>query len=287
MNPCMFKTLIALLIFSGSLSAQFSLDSIFRSSQLYAVNPWISIPLIAAGGYGGQQRLLSLQDKPNLTASDFAGLDSDDISWFDRVALTRDVDRHKQAVIQSDYFFNTGQLLPFGLFIWKKYRRDWFDITLMYLEAQATQGLFYGFAPFGPTAVNRFRPSVYYDELSFESRSDGNERNSMFSGHVSVSATGFYFFARMIDDYNPDLTGTQRALIYTAATLPSLVNGWLRIKGLKHYPSDVLVGLGVGAISGIGIPSIHKWWKKRHRSRLVLQPVYGGGAGGLVLNLRY
>lgn len=276
-----------LLLLSGSLSAQWRLDSIFRSSDLYAVNPLVSVPAIALGGYGSQQRLISLQDKPDLTPEELNALDPASVGAFDRVALRQDVDKHKQAIIQSDYFFNTGQLLPFGLFIWKKYRRDWFDISLMYLEAQVAQGLFYGFAPFGPTAVDRYRPRVYYDALPVDSRTYGNERNSMFSGHVSTTATGFYFFARMIDDYNPQLTGTQRALIYTGATLPSLAAGWLRVRGLKHYPTDVLVGLGVGAISGIGVPSLHKWWKQRHRSRLVLQPVYAGGATGLVFQLRY
>ena len=284
----MFRILLLLLVFSTSLSAQFRLDSIFRSSERYAVNPLVSLPAIALGGWGSQQRLLSLQDKPELTPAEIAALDPNDVNRFDRIALRRDVDRHKQAIIESDYFFNAGQVLPFGLFIWKKYRRDWFDITMMYLESQVTQGLFYGFAPFGPTSVDRYRPRVYYvNELPVESRRDGNQRNSMFSGHVSTAATGFYFFARMLDDYNPQFTGTQRALLYTAATLPSVYAGWLRVKGLKHYPTDVFVGLGVGALSGIGVPSVHKWWKQRHRSRLSLRPVYGSGAGGLVLNLRY
>ena len=283
----MLRLLVAFLLLSTSLSAQLSVDSLFRSSRLYAVHPAVSLPIIVGGGYAARQRLLSLQDKPKLTAADFAALDPNDVKGIDRVALSRDLDRHKQAIIQSDYIFNTGQWLPFGLFIWKKYRRDWFDISLMYLESQVAQGLFYGYAPFGPTAVDRFRPSVYYDQLSQESRSDGNERNSMFSGHVSTAATGFYFFARMIDDYNPQFTGGQRALIYTGATLPSLLMGWLRIKALKHYPTDVFVGLGVGALSGIGVPSVHKWWKKRHRSRLALQPVYAPGAGGFSLVLHY
>lgn len=283
----MIRILALLFLFGGTLSAQFRLDSIFRSSEQYAVNPWVSVPAIAVGAYASQERLASLIHKEDLTDAELAALDRNDVNRFDRVAVTRDVDRHKQAIIQSDYFFNTGKWLPFGLFIWKKYRRDWFDITLMYLESQVTQGLFYGYAPFGPTGVDRYRPRVYYEAIPLEDRRDGNQRNSMFSGHVSTTATGFYFFARMIDDYNPDFTGGQRALLYTAATLPSVATGWLRVKGLKHYPSDVLIGLGVGAVSGIGVPSLHKWWKQRHRSRLSLQPVYGSGAGGLVLNLRY
>ena len=254
---------------------------------MYAVNPLISIPLIAGGGIASQERLLSLQDKPPIPESVIIGLSKDDVKGIDHIALTRNHDKHKQAVIQSDYFFNTGQLLPFGLFFWKKYRRDWFDISLMYLEAQVTQGLFYGFAPFGPTIVDRYRPLTYYTETPPSTLTDGNNRNSMYSGHVSTMSTGFYFMARMIDDYNPQLTGGQRVLLYTGATLPSLYGGWLRIQGLKHFPTDVLIGLGVGAFSGLVIPSAHKYWKRRHSSSMTLRPVYGGGAGGVAFTLRY
>ena len=288
--------LLAVLICCSCLmqAQQQSLDTttltyrLFRSSERYAVNPLVSVPLIVGGAIGSQRRLLFLQDKTEITASELALLDPDDVPGIDRIALRRNFDAHKEALIQSDYFFNTGQWAPFGLFLWKKYRRDWFDISLMYLEAQVTQGLFYGFAPFGPTSVDRYRPTVYYDEGNPDSRVDGNNKNSLFSGHVSTMSTGFYFMARMIDDYNPQLSGAQRALIYTGFTLPSLVGGWLRIKGLKHYPTDVAVGLGVGAISGIGVPSLHKWWKQRHpRSRMSLRPVYGGGAAGLAFGLQY
>lgn len=282
------------LLFVTSLAAQSDTTRLkwyesFRSSQRYAVNPWVSVPLIAGTAYLSQQRLLSLQDKPPLDVAFIESLRKQDINSFDRIAVRRDYDKHKQALIESDYLFNTGQWAPLALFVWKKYRHDWLDISLMYLEAQSTQGLFYGYAPFGPTAVNRLRPVTYYfADTNTERLIDGNNRNSMFSGHVSTMSTGFYFVARMIDDYNPQLTGGQRILLYTGATLPSLYGGWLRIRGLKHYPSDVLIGLGVGAISGIGVPSLHKWWKQHHPgSRVALRPVYGGGAAGLAFSLRY
>ncbi|WP_116126912.1 phosphatase PAP2 family protein [Lewinella sp. IMCC34183] len=282
------RLLLALLLATAGLAGQgLRLDSIFRSSERYAVNPLVSLPAVALGAYASQERLLSLQDKPRISQETLDALNPDDVNGFDRVALRINADRAKAAVIRSDYFFNTGQWLPFGLFLWKKYRRDWFDITMMYLEAQVTQGLFYGYAPFGPTAVDRFRPRAYFADFPIDDRQDGNQRNSMFSGHVSTMSTGFYFFARMVDDYNPQFSGTQRALLYAGATVPALYGGWLRVRSGKHFPSDALVGLGVGALSGIGIPSVHKWWKQRHRSRLTVNPVYGGGAGGLTLVLRY
>ena len=290
MRPLLF---IGLLLTAALLHAQSDTTRLkwfdsFRSSQTYAVNPWVSIPVIGLGTYASRQRLLSLQDKPPIPVEVIENLSKSDIKGIDHIALTRNHDKHKQAIIQSDYFFNVGQFAPFSLFLWKKYRHDWFDISLMYFEAQMTQGLFYGYAPFGPTQVDRYRPLVYYTETGPETLTDGNNRNSMFSGHTSTMSTGFYFMARMIDDYNPQLTGGQRVLLYTGATLPSLYGGWLRVRGLKHYPTDVFIGLGVGAISGLGVPSLHKWWKQQHpHSRVALRPVYGGGAAGLAFGLQY
>ncbi len=163
----------------------------FRSSQRYAVNPWVSVPLIAGAAHLGQVRLLSLQDKPPLDVAFIESLRKEDVNRFDRIAVRRDFDKQKQALIQSGYFFDTGQWAPLALFVWKKYRHDWLDISLMYLEAQATQGLFYGYAPFGPTVVDRLRPVTYYSsDTETERLTDGNNRNSMFSGHVSTMSTG-------------------------------------------------------------------------------------------------
>ncbi|MEL7161385.1 MAG: phosphatase PAP2 family protein, partial [Bacteroidota bacterium] len=234
------------------------------------------------GGWGSQTRLKKLQDKPGVTQAELEALDPGAVPGIDRIALRRNWSSHKSAIVQSDNIFSVGQVLPFGLFVWKKYRRDWWQITLMYFEAQASQGLIYGFAPFGPTQTNRFRPRVYYDE---NERFDGNQRNSTFSGHVSTTATGFYFTAKMIDDYNPDLTGGQRLLLYTAASVPSIYVGWLRVRALKHFPTDSAIGLGVGAFSGIMIPEFHRWWAKRHRSRAMIQPIYTGDVGGLGFSL--
>lgn len=284
----LYTFLLILIFTTSSLSAQ-SVDSTattdFDIHDQYAVNPWVSVPLIALGAWGSQTRLKMLQEKPELSIMELDALNPDDIVGIDRIALRQDFDKHKQAIINSDNLFGIGQFAPFSLFIWKKYRKNWLDISLMYFEAQVTQGLFYGYAPFGPTNTNRYRPRVYYEEAELESRTDGNQRNSIFSGHVSTMSTGFYFTAKMIDDHNPQLTSGQRVLLYAGASVPSLVGGWMRVRGVKHYPTDVAIGLGVGAISGILVPELHRWWERRHKSKMMLRPVYGNGATGAGLSL--
>lgn len=68
--------------------------------------------------------------------------------------------------------------------------------------------------------------------------------------------------------------------------MPGVVTAVLRVKALKHFPTDTAVGLGVGAISGILVPEFHKWWQKKHRnSTAMLTPLYGGGAAGMGFSL--
>lgn len=281
--------LLTLFAFAMPLSAQVQ-DSLPRQKFTYShhrVNPWVSVPAIIVGTYASVTRLKKLQDRPMVALSEIENLDPNDVNGFDRWAVNQPYREDDWAAGISDQLFAAGELAPLTLLIWKKYRKDFLPIGLMFLEAQATQGLFYGFAPFGPTGIERFRPRVYYEELRSEGDRNGETRNSMFSGHVSTTSTGFFFVAKMIDDYNPQLTGGQKVLLYGAATVPGLFSSYLRVRAYKHYPTDTLVGLGVGAFSGIMIPQFHKWWAERHRSRAMLQPVMGGGAVGLNFNMQF
>lgn len=276
---------ILLLTFSGAqkLTAQNrdSLASVLaQDHEIYRVNRWVSAPLVILGTYASATRLRAVQGKPEITQAELDALNQEDVIGIDRIALRQDFSKHKQAAIISDYIFGAGQLAPLVLFGWEKYRKDWIDIGLIYLEAQATQGLLYGYAPFGPTGVDRFRPRVFYEEAEFSSRTNGQQRSSTFSGHVSTTATGFYFLAKMIDDYNPGLNGGQKVLLYSAASVPSLVTAYLRVKAVKHYPTDTVIGLGVGALSGIMVPEFHRWWAKHHRTQGMVSAYYGNGAAG-------
>ncbi|MEM9928442.1 MAG: phosphatase PAP2 family protein [Bacteroidota bacterium] len=257
------------------------------SAKLYRVKPIISIPVIATGFYFGQEQLKEFRDKTPLTQMDLDNLNPDDVPGIDQWGLRQDPAKAEAASKASDVLFIAGQVAPFTLFVFKEYRKEWVDISLMYLEAQMLQGLFYGYAPFGPAANDRKRPRVYYDEVDFEDRTNSNAQNSLFSGHASTAATGFYFYVKMVVDHNPDLTGGQKALIYGAATVPGIATAILRVRGLYHFPTDTAIGLGVGAISGILVPEFHKWWQRKHETKAMVTPLYGGGAAGVGFTLQF
>ena len=257
-------------------------------TKVYKTKPLIELPLAGLGFYFSQEQIKAFRNKPAFEG-DLPTLTDNDVPGIDRWGLRQDPDKAEDFAKTSDIFFITGQLAPFTLFVWKKYRDEWLDITTMYLQAQALQGMFYGYAPFGPNSIDRFRPRSFYgdsDAFTDSERRNGNAQSSLFSGHVSTTATGWYFYAKIITDHNPDLTGKQKALVYGAASVPGVITAVLRVKALKHFPTDTAVGLGVGAISGILVPEFHRWWQKRHRnSTAMVTPMYGGGAAGVGFSL--
>jgi membrane-associated phospholipid phosphatase len=77
-------------------------------------------------------------------------------------------------------------------------------------------------------------------------------------------------------DYHPEI-GKKKYLLYGLASVPALFCGWLRIKALAHFPSDVLVGYAVGGAFGILIPEMHRI----KSDKIKLSTFYNGQSGGL------
>ena len=46
--------------------------------------------------------------------------------------------------------------------------------------------------------------------------------------------------------------------MYGAAFIPPLVMSYLRLRALAHFPSDLMVGFGMGALCGILVPELHR-----------------------------
>ncbi len=90
-------------------------------------------------------------------------------------------------------------------------------------------------------------------------REDGVATATPFSGHCASVAFTSFFVAKVYCDYHPDL-GAAKYLLYTAALIPPVVMGYLRVKALAHFPSDDLVELiTLGSAIGIILPELHKF----------------------------
>ena len=145
----------------------------------------------------------------------------------------------------------------------------------LYLEAQAISSSFYAYA--GVTFINRIRPFVYYPEVPLESKVEPGAQDSFFSGHTSATATATFFLAKVYNDYHPEIK-RKKWLLYAGALIPPASVGYYRYKALRHFPSDILVGIIVGAAAGILVPELHKV-KFGKKKKLSVFPITGSITG--------
>lgn len=207
------------------------------------------------------------------------GLDANDINRFDRSATWQDAEFAPVARRISDVTLGVSNILPFFLFLDPEIRKDWIDVFLLFLETQAIVGNLYSW---GCVAyVDRIRPLVYNPDVPWDERAGKRTKNSFYSGHTSMSTSASFFTAKVYCDYHPELGG-KKYLIYGLALIPSVSTAFFRYKGLKHFPTDVLTGLVVGASTGILVPHLHK----KKNPNLVIIP-FGGRINGLALSYKF
>ena len=131
-------------------------------------------------------------------------------------------------------------------------------------------------------AYDRNRPLAYSTEIPMTDKMGTGTRNSFFSGHTSTTATASFFMAKVYSDFHPEIEN-KKYLLYAAALVPPAIVGLYRYKALKHYPTDVLMGIAVGAASGILVPHFHK--KRKRMGNFSFVP-FGGEVSGLYLSYR-
>ncbi len=223
----------------------------------YHVNYWVTGTLIGVGlttNYLGVTRVFG---KEELSPLEIQALNKGIVNGIDSWAFKQDPSRMDAFAKYSDYTVAATVVLPVLLLFDKQIRQDWFDVLLMYVETMSITPNIYEWSPLGVTFQNRIRPLAYYDQLTYDQRKSGNNRNSFYSGHVAVVAASTFFMAKVYSDYHPGI-GDNKYLLYGAATIPPLILGYFRVKALQHFPSDVMVGIGVGALCGIIIPELHR-----------------------------
>jgi membrane-associated phospholipid phosphatase len=227
------------------------------SNHPYFVNYWVSGTICGVGGivnYLGIPRVLG---KNEISPLELQSLNKGVINGIDSWALKQDPSKVDAFENYSTYSIAVALALPGLLMFDKQIRRDWSDALLMYLETMTITSNIFEWSPLGPSFQTKFRPVTYYDQLPYNQRNAGSYRNSFYSGHVAAVTASTFFMAKVYSDYNPGI-GNNKYLLYGAATVPPLIVGYLRVVGLKHFPSDVLVGVGVGALVGIIVPELHR-----------------------------
>ena len=214
----------------------------------------ISLGLFAVSSMG----LFVFYNKTSLNSFQIASLDKKDIWFFDRNAVeqTYSSTTYDKATIASDWGLYISVFLPGLLFLDKKIQNDMSNILLLYLETQAINISLYTYA--GVMFTNRIRPVAYYPEAFLERKfSNHGLKDSFFSGHVSTAATASFFMAKVYIDHHPEIK-RMKWLLYASAQVPPVYVSYHRYKALKHFPTDILTGIALGAATGILGPALHK-----------------------------
>lgn len=199
-----------------------------------------------------------LRGKLVIDADEFQALLPDLVPKFDRHALSFSAERREHFRHISDNVLKGLVALPFLLLVDARIRRDWKSIFTLYAWLHALTYTLYSFSPLGPAFVDKYRPVVYYTGLSETDRNLGNNRNARFSGHTANAACAAFFMAKVYNDYHPRLGIAGKFSNYLLAYCAPLLLGWLRMKSLKHFPSDVLQAIVIGGTCGVMIPELYK-----------------------------
>ena len=244
------KILLSLLFFVCCSAAE--------AQEIYHVNRWVSGGITAAGAAASIAAYPTTFGKPDISDSEFAAIDRKKKSGFDSWALDQTIPRDGEHYeLYSTGLQGICNLFPLILGFDERIKPARLDLFLMYLEVSAITLTIYQVSPLGPLFQDKYRPIAYYDSLSHEKRKTGYNRNSFYSGHAASTTASTFFAAKVYSDYHPEL-GKNKYFLFGAALIPPLIVGYLRFRELMHFPSDILVGIGIGAICGVVIPEIHR-----------------------------
>ncbi len=216
----------------------------------YSLNTGREI-LIGSPGAGalGASILLDRRIEP-LTPEQISALDANDVPGIDRW-VTRQWSVPAQRT--SDRFLFGSLILPVTLALDQPSRGNFGQVSLITLESLLLTA---GLTNLTKTLVKRPRPFTYNPDLPMELKLEKDSRYSFFSGHTSITSTMSFLTAKMYHDFYPE--SDARPYVWASAALIPAITGYLRVRGGKHYLTDVLVGYGVGAAIGILVPQLHK-----------------------------
>ena len=249
-----------------------------KPPSVYKVNKKVEIPITIGLFIIHSFGFNYINDKPRLTEYEVSQLDVNDIWEFDRIATQQDADFSNQANEISDYILNASVILPALLVIDNKIRKDWFDLLVLYGETHAINTSVYITTA---ALADRIRPFVYNEEVALNEKMGHGTKISFYSGHVSTTASASFFMAKVYSDYHPEI-GNKKFWLFGAALIPPIAVGYYRIKAMKHFPTDVITGIAIGAAAGILVPELHKI--KKDKSDFSFIPFSGGMSG---LKVRY
>lgn len=266
-----------------SLSIVDTLPSVEESIQqlktpVYKLRPAVDIPVTAIGTVWSLYAFTKIYSKEPSSVEQIQALRTSDINSFDRRAVrpfSESLDRI------SYYQFFAVMPMPFLFLTGKNTSKDFFKLTFLYLEAMSITGLLYTGSVY---TTDRYRPYAYSSESTMDQRTRGGAKNSFYAGHVALVATSTFFGAKVYADYHP--ASKIRWLFFTLAGAATASTAYLRYKAGQHFPSDLILGVTQGTLTGLLVPHFHKN-KILKNSNLSFMPYSNGQRHGFSLAYRF
>src|SRR6187200_708443 len=259
-------------------SIEKSITKTVRSQPVYKLQPAVDIPVFAVTAGWSAYAFTKIYSKDTSTMEKIMSLDVNDINGFDRWAVRP----YSESIGNtSNYIFYAAIPLPLLFVIGKETRKDFFKLSFLYLEAMSITGLLYTGSTY---FTNRYRPYAYSEETPMSWRTRGGAKNSFYAGHVALVATSTFFMAKVYADYYPE--SKIKWLMYSVAGLATGTMAYFRHRGGFHFPSDILLGMTEGTLTGILVPHFHKH-KIIKDPNLSIMPYSNGVSSGFALSYKF
>lgn len=239
--PCKKQTLIFIFLLS-----------LFRANaqqpfRLHSPEEYITGSLLLGMNIGGNYLY---NHKVPLTEEAILKLDRTSLNAFDRNATFH---YSRSARLWSDRLLLSSLFFPLALLADKTMRNEATPVIVIALESTVLTSMEIQFVK---GLAQRPRPFMYNPEVPMEIKRNRDATASFFSGHTAMTATLSFYSARMITAYHPDKK--RDPFIWAGAALVPAATGYLRFKAGKHYPTDILTGLLIGALNGVLVAELHR-----------------------------
>ncbi|HUP13748.1 MAG TPA: phosphatase PAP2 family protein [Niastella sp.] len=221
-----------------------------KTQDVYKMNWGADIPVTATGTLWSLYAFSQIYSKDPTDAETVLALDRSQVPRFDRWGIRP----YNEKVDKISYLpFYASMPMPVFFLFDKKMRKDIAKLSFLYLEAMSVTGLLYTGSTY---FIDRYRPYVWDEKTDLDYRTRGGGRNSFYAGHVALVATSTFFFAQVWADYHPD--SKAKWVWYGLAGAATGATAYWRHRGGLHFPSDILLGITQGTLTGILVPKLHK-----------------------------
>lgn len=207
-----------------------------------------SLPLLGIGAGTLSTSLILKSRNPALSVEQIARLNPQNLPAFDRFTVHH---YNIEAQRWSDVLLYSSPLWPSLLLLDPVIRKNSPHVFAVGSQAILLSA---GLTALTKELVLRPRPYAYNPHVPLSLKTERDARKSFFSGHTSGLATLSFVSARIWADHHPH--SRLKPWVWTAAAVLPISMGALRVGGGKHFPSDVLTGLVIGAASGFFVPML-------------------------------